>query len=96
MQVHLQKTGGNEMRRIGNSGCVSREVYGALNQRHSSKAQEGKTFAVYKVKKDGNLCAKPAQNHLGHTRFTQEEATNYVRHLEDLNPGRKWVVKKVG
>ena len=98
MQVYLQIKIREvmSMKKISGSGCVSNSVRAGLAQRRRDKAQEGKTFEVYQIKKDGNFYAKPSQNHLGHTRFTMKEATGYVRHLENLNPGRKWVVKEVG
>ena len=84
------------MKRISGSGCVSNTVRAGLAQRRLDKAQEGKTFTVYQIKKDGSLYTKPSQNHMGHTLFTLEEATAHVKSLENLNPGKKWIVKKVG
>ena len=81
--------------RISNSGCVSNTVRAGLAQKHLNKAQEGKTFEVYQLKKDGTLYAKPTKEYNDHTRFTQAEAAELVKRLEKLNQGKKWVVKEI-
>ena len=82
------------MKRISNSGCVSNTVRAGLMQRRLNKAQEGKMFVIYQLKKDGNLYAKPHKDYTGHTRFTFEEATRIVERLEGYNPGKKWIIKE--
>lgn len=64
------------------------------HRRDQSNAARGADYVVYGLLKSGARASKPTSKPNGNPRMTEQEANEYKSYLEQLNPGKKWVVVK--